>query len=321
MITWEKTALLFPGQGSQVVGMGAEFAATYPQVQALFAEADSILETPFSQLCFTGPEADLNDTYNTQTALYIVGIAAFTALNLELKNRGLPPVHPAFMAGHSLGEFTALVAGGAMTFADGLRLVRRRAWLMKQAGEKMPGGMAAILGLEVPVVEEICIEATAAIGKPVVLANDNCPGQIVISGDKDAIEHAIPLAKERGAKRAIPVNISVAAHSPLMEDAAEEFRQAVESTPITAPQIPVVGNALASVLTDVPTIRHELNTQLASRLRWTEGIQLMIAHGTHFFIELGPKGVLTGLLKRIDRDVSGISIEKPADLTSLFATD
>lgn len=319
MIIWQNTALLFPGQGSQEVGMGAKLAAHYPAVRALFDEADAILGIPFSKLCFEGPAEELDDTYNTQTSLYLVGMAAFTALKVELAQRGLSEPQPAFLAGHSLGEFTALTAAGAMTFADGLRLVRRRAWLMREAGEKTPGGMAAILGVDVPVVEAVCAATVAATGKPLVLANDNCPGQLVISGDKEAIEYALPIIKERGAKRAIPVNISVAAHSPLMEDASAEFQIAVDQTPLQTPRFSVVGNALAEVLRDVATIRHELKIQLTSRLRWTEGVQLMVREGVTQFIELGPKGVLTGLVKRIDKNAGGFSVAEPEDIEKLLA--
>lgn len=315
MIDWDKTAFLFPGQGSQVVGMGADVAMNYPVAQAVFAQADKILGVPFSQLCFSGPEDELNDTYNTQPALYITSIAILKALQSE---QGNGVQLPAIIAGHSLGEITALVAAESIDFENGLALVRERGRLMREAGEKSPGAMAAILGLDVDVLQKICDAAAAATGQPLVIANDNCPGQIVISGGEKALDHALPLAQEQGARHAVKLPISIAAHSPLMAHSAEAFRRVIENTPIVAPKVPVVGNSTASLMPDVDQIRDELSSQLTSPVRWTETIQLMLNQGVTTFVEFGPKAVLKGLLRRIDRSATGIALETAADIQALL---
>jgi [acyl-carrier-protein] S-malonyltransferase len=189
---------------------------------------------------------------------------------------------------------------------------------MREAGEKSPGSMAAVLGMDVEVLRAICAEATAATGRPLVVANDNCPGQTVISGDEQAMDYALPLVKARGAKRAVKLAVSVAAHSPLMGVSSDAFRQAVERTPMTAPQIPVIGNISAQPMTSVSMIRDELSGQLTSPVRWTESIQLMINKGVRTFVELGPKAVLVGLIKRIDPIVSATGVENPAQLAALL---
>ncbi len=313
MINWQQTVFLFPGQGSQVVGMGAEIAAQYPIARALYDQADDILGFSLSQMCFEGPADDLNNTINTQPALYVTSLAIWEAFRQETSD-----AQPAMIAGHSLGEITALAAAGAIEFEPGLRLVRERGRLMAEAGEQSPGAMAAILGLDVDVVQAVCQEASEAAGKPLVLANDNCPGQIVISGDSAALDHALPLAKERGARRAIKLAVSVAAHSPLMAYSSQAYREAVLNTPIKLPQIPVVGNSNVDFLATEQMIQDELSNQLTSPVRWTESIQFMQKQGMTTFIEFGPKGVLKGLLRKIDRDATGISLEKPADLEALL---
>jgi [acyl-carrier-protein] S-malonyltransferase len=318
MIEWTKTALLFPGQGSQVVGMGKAMAEKYPAAMEIFTTSDEVYETEFTRLCFEGPQEELDDTYNTQPSMFVVGMAVFTALNAELSKRGQVEARPAFMAGHSLGEFTALVCAKAIDYRDGLRLVRRRAWLMHEAGEHHSGGMAAVIGSDVPTIEAICQEATDTTGKPLVLANDNTPGQHVISGDVEALELAMKLAKERGIRRVVRIPVSVAAHSPLMAEASEAFNKAVQQTPIQPPRIPVIGNAKADVLPDEATIREELNAQLAHRLRWTESIQMMVDKGVTTFIELGPKGVLTRMMRHWGDAVTAINVETPEDIETLL---
>jgi [acyl-carrier-protein] S-malonyltransferase len=297
---WSKVAFVFPGQGSQNVGMGKDLANAYSAARQTFQQADDILGFKLSGLCFDGPEADLNDTINTQPALYVCGIAVLRSLQTER-----PDAVPAFTAGHSLGEFTALAASGAFSFEDGLRLVRERGRLMKEADQKSPGAMAALLGLDAPVVKDVCTRATQQTGGVLVLANDNCPGQSVISGDEATLDVGMKMATEAGAKRVVKLPISIASHSPLMESASEEFRQALSKVQFQMPKIPVFGNVDAAPLTDVDAIRRELDLQLTHSVRWTEAVQAMIASGAEAFLELGPKDVLTGLLKRIDRSKTG----------------
>jgi len=313
MMDWAKTAFVFPGQGSQEVGMAADLVKTYPEAEATFALADEVLGFSLSQLCFNGPEEILMDTINTQPALYVMGIAVLRVLNAAFEDE----LRPAFVAGHSLGEFTALTAAGALSFTDGLRLVRERGRLMKEAGQRSPGAMAAVLGLSADAVRALCAEVSAQTGKPLVLANDNCEGQLVISGDQQAIEAALPLATEQGAKRVIPLAVSVASHSPLMQSITPEFQNALEATPFSPPSVTIIGNVQAAPLRTVEEIRAELGAQLTSTVRWTESVQYMRNAGVDTFIELGPKEVLTGLIKRIDRSTNRINLNS-AESVSAF---
>ena len=316
MIDWSTTALLFPGQGSQQVGMGADIAAKYPEAMQVFEQADAILDTAFSKLIFEGPAETLNLTYNTQPSMFVTSLAIMAAMRKELGS-----FKPAMVAGHSLGEFTALVVADVFDFEAGLKLVRERARLMGVAGDQHPGAMAAILGLDLKTAQEICASATAAVGNPVIVANDNCPGQIVISGDKEALEHASEQAKEAGAKRVLPLAVSVAAHSPLMESSARVFIDTIlHDTSFQTPQIPIIGNANADFLTDPDIIRHELEVQITSSVRWSETMRKMLDNGVTTFLEIGSKSVLCGLLKRIDRSATGIPIEKTADIEKLMTS-
>jgi [acyl-carrier-protein] S-malonyltransferase len=317
MMDWSKTAFVFPGQGSQEVGMGADLVKTFPEAEATFALADRVLGFALSELCFDGPAEMLNDTLNTQPALYVMGIALLRVLDAAFEDE----LRPAFVAGHSLGEFTALTAAGALHFTDGLKLVRERGRLMNEASQRTPGAMAAILGLEADAIRAICADASARTGKSLVLANDNCPGQLVISGDKATLDLALPLARERGAKRAVPLIVSVASHSPLMQSITPEFQQTVDKTPLATPAISVIGNVKAAPLQTVDDIRAELGAQLTSTVRWTETIQSMLAQGIDTFIELGPKDVLTGLLKRIDRSARRINLNNSESVTAFLATE
>lgn len=314
MIHWNKSAFVFPGQGSQVVGMGADFAAAYAVSRHVFEQADSVMGWGFSQLMFNGPEDRLNDTAMTQPALYVSSIAMLRALEQEL-----PDARPAFYGGHSLGEFTALTAAGALAFEDGLRLVIRRAELMRDAGQNSPGAMAAVLGLDARVVREICQQASAQTGGALVLANDNCPGQVVISGDVATLDASIPLLTAAGAKRAVKLAVSVAAHSPLMASAASAFVKAVQETPFTAPQVPVIGNVSAKPLGSVLDIRLELEDQLTQAVRWTESVEHMAAEGCTLFVEIGAGDVLTGLVKRITRAAGRINVNSVEQLHNLVA--
>ncbi len=303
MIDWSTTALVFPGQGSQQVGMGADLARQYPAAARIFQEADAILGFSLSKLCFEGPAESLDETINTQPALYVTGIAALRALESQHGE-----IKPLAAAGHSLGEFTALTAAGALPFEAGIKIVRERGRLMKEAGDKSPGAMAAILGLTIADLRTVVEQASAETGQPVVVANDNCPGQVVISGDGRALDRALALAQERGAKRVVKLAVSVASHSPLMAHAAEAFRVALAAVPFEAPRVPIIGNVGAALLRTPADILNELGAQLTSSVRWTESVQALRALGVKTFAELGPKDVLTGLLKRIDREATGLAI-------------
>ena len=292
--------------------MGRSLAQAYPAAAATFAAADRALGYSLSGLCWEGPEAELNQTLHTQPALLTHSVAVWRAF-LE--------VHPGFVprcvAGHSLGEFSALVAAGALEFDAALALVRERARLMTRAGETAPGGMAAVLNLDAAIAGEVCREAADATGEVVVVANDNCPGQIVISGGVAGLERAMARARERGARRAVRLAVSIAAHSPLMKSVAEEFARAVQQAPIVEARIPLVGNTNAAPLTASGDIRAELSAQLTSPVRWTESVQRMRALGASSFIEMGPKDVLVGLIRRILPGVTAASFATPEDLAAI----
>lgn len=303
MVNWETTAIIFPGQASQEVGMGKDFADKYPIARETFEQADELLGYSLSKMCWDGPEDDLNQTINTQPAVYVTSIAIWRVLQQQL-----PEIKPAWMAGHSLGEFTALTVAGAMSFEEGIQLVYKRSSLMQQAGEDNPGAMAALLGLDTDQVTELCKSVSAETGKVVVLANDNCPGQAVVSGDIEAVEKLVEVASDAGAKRALVLAVSVAAHSPLMSSALPEFHKKLDATTINTPQIPVYGNVSASPLETVADIRQELNHQLTQTVRWTESIQAIIEAGAETFIEVGSKDVLSGLMRRIDRKKDRVTL-------------
>ncbi len=287
------TAFVYPGQGSQAVGMGQDLAARYPEARQIFERADAILEFPLSKIMWEGPEAELNDTVNTQPALYLHSVTTQTLFSLLY-----PDFLPASVAGHSLGELSALTGAGALSFEEGLRLVRIRGELMKSAGEHSPGGMAATLGLDIPALENVCAEASTA-GQIVQVANDNCPGQVVISGATAAVERAIAGAKAAGARRAIPLAVSIAAHSPLMKIIQEEWNAAVDSCEITDPKIPVMSNVHATPMTTADELRADIKAQMQSRVRWTELVRAMLGNGTQSFVEVGSGSVLCGLIRRI----------------------
>ena len=296
MIDWKKTAALFPGQGSQVVGMGADFARSYDIARETFEQADDILGFDFSTLCWEGPADELDRTVNTQPALYVCSIAIWRVLR-EL----LPEFAPGWMAGHSLGEFTALTAADALGFEDGVRLVYARGRFMQKAGEANPGAMAALLALDIEQVEALCAQISADTGLTVVLANDNCPGQAVVSGDIAAVDRLIELAAKSGAKRAVKLAVSVAAHSPLMASALEGFLEVVQSTDFSPPTVPVYSNVRAQPLLTAAEIRTEMDQQLTQTVRWTESMRAIVDAGAQTFIEIGANTVLTGLMRRIDR--------------------
>ncbi len=305
------TAFLFPGQGSQSVGMGKDLAAQYPVARRFFDEADALFGFSLSQLMWEGPKEQLDETVNTQPALYLHSVAAwmtFTHL--------YPNLQPATLAGHSLGELSALTASGALPFGDGLKLVRTRGELMKRAGEVNPGGMAAILGVDIPMLEKVCAEASAA-GEIVQVANDNCPGQVVISGHKSALERAMAGAKAAGAKRAVALAVSIAAHSPLMDSIQPEWNAAVDACAITDPKIPVIGNVHAKPMTTADELRADLKAQMQSRVRWTESARAMMGSGIQAYVEAGSGDVLLGLIKRIDSAAQRFPLGNPQDFSAL----
>ena len=307
----QTTAFVFPGQGSQVVGMGRELAETYPVAKETFEEADSVLGFSLSQLMWQGPAEELNETINTQPALYVHSVAAWRTFALHDRD-----FRPATVAGHSLGELTALTASGALSFRDGLRLVRMRGELMKRAGELNPGGMAAILGVDIPALDKVCADASAA-DEIVQVANDNCPGQVVISGHKPALERAMAGAKAAGAKRALALAVSIAAHSPLMASIQEDWNAAVDACAMDTPQIPVVGNVHARPMLTADELRADIKAQMQSRVRWTESVQLMQRNGIQTYVETGSGEVLLGMIKRIDPAAVRCPLGAPKDFIAL----
>lgn len=315
MAGMEKVAFLFPGQASQKVGMGHELYETYPAAKEVFDEADRILGFSLSRLCFEGPEETLTNTVNAQPGVFTTSMACWRAL--ESVAPGVFAA-PSLVAGHSLGEYSALAAAGALDFADGLRLVRERGRLMKLSGERRPGGMAAILGLNDVAVEKVCQRAREETGGVIQAVNYNAPGQIVISGDDDALERAMTLATEAGARKVVRLAVSIASHSPLMACIADEFRLAVESTPLRDPAVPVVANITARPLASVMAIHEEMVSQLTSPVRWVASMQYALSKGVTTFVELGSGEVLTRLLKRIDRSTRRVNVRNAADLQKLL---
>ena len=303
------TAYIFPGQGSQVVGMGQALASAYPVAAATFAEADEILGFALAALCFDGPSDVLTDTRNAQPAILTASVAAWRVLRTA--HPELPA--PCCVAGHSLGEYSALVAAGALAFGDAVRLTRARGQLMAQAGTDAPGSMAAVLKLEDERVADLCDQAAVESGDVVQVANYNSPGQVVISGGMVGVAAATALVKAVGG-RVMPLAVSIAAHSALMAPAASAFAERVAATPLNTPHTPVIGNVGAAPLTTAAAIRAELVAQLTSPVRWTESIRRMIAEGASRFMELGPGTVLAGLVKRIDANVEVQNVGKPEDI-------
>lgn len=284
-------AFIFPGQGAQFTGMGKTLYDSSPEAKALFEESNDILGFNIAQIMFEGSAEDLKQTKVTQPAIFLHSVIAFQILNKET---------PQMVAGHSLGEFSALVANKTLTFADALRLVSMRANAMQKAGELIPSGMAAILGLDDAKVEEVCDSITEEV---VVAANYNCPGQLVISGSLKGIEIACERMKAAGAKRALPLPVGGAFHSPLMEPARQELQAAIESTPFATPICAIYQNVTAQAVNIPSEIRTNLITQLTAPVRWTQSVLQMAADGASRFTEVGPGNVLQGLVKKIVRDM------------------
>lgn len=294
-------AFVFPGQGSQFVGMGKDLYETSPLAKELFDKADEILGFKITDIMFAGTDEQLKETKVTQPAVFLHSVISALCLGDDFA--------PAMVAGHSLGEFSALVVSGALGFEDGLRLVAARANAMQKACEANPGTMAAIIGLSDEKVEEICAEVSKN-GKLVIPANYNCPGQLVISGDVEAVNEACEKLKEAGAKRALPLKVGGAFHSPLMQPAKDELQKAIENTTISAPKCPVYQNVDAKPHTDAADIKANLIAQLTSPVRWTKSVQNMIADGADDFTECGPGKALQGMIGRIDNTVNAHGIVK-----------
>jgi [acyl-carrier-protein] S-malonyltransferase len=301
-----KTALLFAGQGAQAVGMGKDFADQFLPARAWFDRANAALGYDLAAVCFNGPEAELTKTENAQPGILLVSWVAF-----QLLKERVPALKFDATAGLSLGEFTALTAAGAMSFEDGLRLVRQRGRFMQEACDATKGGMAAVIGLDEGQTREVCSEAG------VVLANLNCPGQLVISGEADKIAKAIELAKAKGAKRAIPLPVAGAYHSPLMASAQPKLQAEFDKIKLSAPNSVVISNVTARAHGDSADIAARLVEQVTASVRWEESMRYLLAQGFTRFIELGPGTALSGFMKRIDKNAQMINV---ADASSLEAT-
>lgn len=301
------TAYLFPGQGSQYVGMGQAAYESNPAARELFEEADGLLGFSLSELMFSGPEEQLTDTINQQPALFVSSLVNWQLMRSE----GFSQAD--YMAGHSLGEFSALTAAGSMTFKDGLLLVRKRGELMKKAGELSPGAMAAIIAMPVERIASLCAQAEEETGLHVRVANDNCPGQTVISGHEQALQRAVELLDEAGARKIVRLPITIAAHTDLMGSVLEEFAEAVDAISLQEPQVPVIANVTAQPLQTVDAIRRELKDQLTSPVAWAGSMHTLLDSEVDTFIEVGPNNVLLGLLKRIDRQSKRIAFDSGPD--------
>jgi len=309
-------AFVFPGQGSQAVGMGVDLAQAFPVAREIFQEVDEALKQNLSKLMREGPEGDLVLTENAQPALMAVSVAAARVLEKE-GGKGLPEM-AAFVAGHSLGEYSALAAAGALSLADAARLLKRRGLAMQKAVPVGVGAMAALLGIELEPALEACAEA--AQGEVVAVANDNGGGQIVVSGHKAAVERAVEAAKAKGCKRGMLLPVSAPFHCPLMRPAADEMAEALEGVAIAPPRVPVITNVSADETSDPATIKKLLIEQVTGRVRWRECVLAMKGKGVDTLVEVGTGKILTGLVKRIDREMTGLAVNAPADVETFLKT-
>ena len=299
-------AYVFPGQGSQSIGMGCELYKSSHEARMVFDEADEVLGFSLSKLCFEGPEDELRQTINAQPAILTVSIAC-----LRAAAESNTMTRPIFVAGHSLGEYTALVASNTIEFSDGVRVVRERGRLMQEAGVKKPGGMAAIIGLDIESLAEVCLETGSEI------ANMNCTGQIVISGTREAIAQSMDLAKSRGARRVVPLQVSGAFHSALMEPAVEGMTRALSLLDFHSPEIPIIANSTAKPITTIDEVKDELIQQICNCVRWQPSIDFMVKGGVSTFVEIGPGQVLSGLIKRINSEVTVLNINDPESIKAI----
>ena len=310
MAETNKVAYVFPGQGSQKVGMGKDLFGSSEVARNIFLVADKVLGFPLSKLCFEGPEEELRLTKNAQPALLTMSIAAYQAA-IQV-NEHAKITTPTFVAGHSLGEYSALVLAGVLDFSSAVYLASERGRLMFDAGQKVPGSMAAIIGLDEAVVQSLCQESGTW------LANINCPGQLVISGERASIEKAIDLAKAKGAARAIPLQVSGAFHSPLMQPAVEGLSNAMAKLNFKDAAIPVIGNVSALPLVSSQDIKDELLQQLCNSVQWQRSVEYMVKNGTSVIVEIGAGNVLAGLVKRIDKTVRSVNIGNMAELGNII---
>ena len=302
-------AFVFPGQGSQYVGMGKALAEESPAAAAVFAEADAALGEPLSTLAWSGQSADLDLTVNAQPALLATSIAYLRALDERLAARGTGPLAPAFYAGHSMGQYSAMVAAGVISVSDGVRLVRERGRQMQASGQGRDGAMAAIIGLDDERLPDVRAAGSAA--GIFTIANLNSPGQVVVSGERAAVDAAVAAAKGLGARRAVTLPVSVAAHSPLMSGAAAGMRAALAAVPFRDPVAPLLANADGSPLTTGEACRAELVEHLTTGVDWVAAVRAMSAAGVSVFVEIGPGRVLTGLGKRIALDAASVALDEP----------
>jgi [acyl-carrier-protein] S-malonyltransferase len=323
-----QVAFLFPGQGSQAVGMGADIFAASEAAKRVFTAVDDALGFSLSTLCFEGPEETLRDTINAQPAIVAVSLAFLAAFQEALSPEAFTwssPLTPDYLAGHSVGEWTALAVSGALDLRETLLAVRERGRLMEHEGTQCPGSMAAVIGMDTQTLQEICQEATqqalSELAMPahpgegrVVVANYNAPGQIVLSGEHQALKLASELAKSRGAKRVIPLAVSAAFHSPVMQPATDGLALVLSDMHIADARIPIIGNITASPLTTSEELRNELAKQVAASVRWGDTISYMVQVGVKTFIEIGPGQALTGMVKRIAKGINTLNIGNVADL-------
>ena len=293
-----KIACVFPGQGSQSVDMGRDLYNNFKSAREVFDRADEVVGSSLSRLCFEGPEDELRQTINAQPAILTVSHACLQAVR-EV-NPGFTP--PDFVAGHSLGEYTALIAAGVVDFATAVFLARERGRLMYETCTVRPGSMAAVMGLDEVSLSEVCRQAGAHV------VNINCPGQLVISGDRDNVTRAMELAKDKGASRVIPLPVSAAFHSPLMQPAVDGMTGIISSLTFGEPAIPIIANTSARPLTTAESVKAELLAQICSCVQWQSSIEYMVSQGVTVFYEMGPGRVLTGLIKRINREVTTLNI-------------